>query len=179
MWALLIGGNNWSWFFLGVNYLTFCDSCREWLGTSSITFSAWFNQILNWHCDQSIFCQKSISLTMNPRWPMKKQMTGTNTIRFCHFHILDLSLSYFQPIKIVKRFSFSCDNRARRWLAGSWSDFPLYISNQKDLFFKHFSFSINNRERRWLAGTQSDLFTSTLFCPEAVFQVQRSMNVTQ
>ena len=71
------------------------------------------------------FCQKNISLTMNPSWHMEKQMTGTNTIRFCHFYILDLSLSYFQPIKIVKRFSFSCDNRARRWLAGSWSDFPL------------------------------------------------------
>ena len=56
-----------------------------------------------------------------------------------------------------------------------------YISVLSTLYFLKIkiSFSSDNRARRWLAGTQSDLLTSTLFGPEAVFQVQRSMNVRQ
>ena len=106
-------------------------------------------------------------------------MTGGNLIRFSTF-ILQICPLYISNQKVVffKCFSFSINNRERRWLAQTMSNMIRFST----LYFnpKCFCFSINNRVvRRWLAGTQSDLLTSTLFCPEAVFQVQRSMNVTQ
>ena len=115
-WTLLIGGKNWSC----VNYLTFCNSWREWLDTSPITVSAWFNQILNWDCDPKEYFSDNEPLLAN-------EDTDDS-----HKHDQILSLSYFIHIflfifltkSFVKRFSFSINNRARRWLAGTWSDFP-------------------------------------------------------